>query len=57
MSKPELEKVKALLQMAHTIPVDCLAAEQIVRLRSMTKRIDRALTDGKVEPRPGRRAG
>jgi hypothetical protein len=53
LSKPELEEVEALLEMPHVIPPDCLAAEEIVRLRSLIKRIDRALTDNQVETPAG----
>ncbi len=53
LSKPEQEEIEALLEMPHVIPPDCLAAEEIVRLRSLIKRIDRALTDGRVETSAG----
>ena len=56
LSKPELEEVEALLEMPHVIPPDCLAAEEIVRLRSLIKRIDRHLTDNQVENGVGRGA-
>ena len=49
LSRPELDEIEALLEMPHVIPPDCLAAEEIVRLRSLIKRIDRHLTDNQVE--------
>ena len=49
LSRPELDEVEALLEMPHVIPPDCLAAEEIVRLRTLIKRIDRHLTDNQVE--------